>query len=239
MLGFWIEFAIFVLIFTFVGNALTTLVYRIPNGIPCSGLAKKPTCGGCNIRLTQADIFPFYRYIFVSKFCKCGKYSIPWQYFGLEIASAICAGFIYILWCESPIFLGKTIFCQVLLMMICIYSINRRIYDNALWIMAFCGLFFLMYEKSFDIFSHIGILISGFIFLQIVNKKLHQMPNQDFRFALILLACCNFYQLICLVIIFLLLFIFNKFYNMALYVINIIATIIFIILEVFVCKFII
>lgn len=187
---FYLGLFLFAVIGAFLGNAMTTLVYRIPRAIPISGFAQKPKCGGCDMLLRAVDFIPLFRYIFVSKNCRCGKYIIPKTYFLIELYSAIGCAFAYFLWHDSALLLHKVLLVPALLMLEAIYSERGRIYDNALWVLSIVAMFYIFEGHNVDILQKLSLVGISFILLFLVSK-IWGIQSRDFRCLFILLTMCD------------------------------------------------
>lgn len=197
-----------------LGNVTTAMIFRIPRDLCMSGSQRKPTCGGCEINIPFPDYLPLYRYLFVSKTCRCGKYKIPPIYTIVELSNMMIGMLIFILWHSNIDFMiTKAIISSFTIMNIAIYIQNKKTYPNALWILLSSGIFSLLYNNhNFDPINHcIGVYISTAALL-LLSRKL-KIAQLDFRFSLILLSIVNAKMIILLLPIFLLSFIFSYKYN--------------------------
>ncbi len=229
----YVFFAFFALI---IGNAMTTFVYRIPRNIPMTAVKRKPSCGGCDLVLKAKDFLPLYRYVFISKFCQCGKYKIPKIYPIMEITILVILSIVYFLYNENQdLMLKKILISVAVLINIFIYSETKKAYENSLWILAFIGTVYVLFLNQDVNFTQIGInLISGLAFFRIFDKKTEKIPILDSRFALILLTISDIFCFFAIFPIFILSFIFlqNK-----TYVANIINGIWFLFVHIFLSKY--
>jgi len=234
------QYCFFIYLFTFLGNAMTTIIYRLPRNIPISGFIKKPTCGGCNIRLTQMDIFPLYKYFFVSKFCKCGKYPIPKIYPIFEITNIVLSSIIYILWLNNDKFITQAFLMTTTLTILAIYYENKQIYANALWLLCTTGIANLLYKNpNFDILNHfLLIYLAGAIMFYVKKILKSYIDTFDFRFVLILLSISDYKTFILTLPIFILSFIFFHRLSKPVYIANVINGFVFLFIEFVLMKYV-
>jgi hypothetical protein len=183
-------FLVYFLIGSFIGNAATSFIFRIPRELPLCGFNLKPICGGmCGLELKFKDFVPIYRYFFISKFCKCGKYSIPSIYPVAEVTSGLAIAFIGLKFHDNEYdLLRYVVLFFGFLVNACIYKIHKRLFQNSVWIFAFCMLVFVALNRSdmelIDIFCKLFLCGS---FLNCITKK-NPIDPLLFRFFIISIA---------------------------------------------------
>lgn len=233
---FWIGYFVFTFLSLLLLNTMTSLLYRIPRNVPISAIFQKPRCGGCPMMLKLSDFFPLYRFIFVSRLCRCAKYKIPNIYHFIELFGAVLCSFIYFLWYDSDLLIAKLFLSVILFTCVIMYFEYKEIYDNMLWILLCTGLFYLFYNRECDVIQNVLYVYFGYILMHICEKKFGINDYKDTRFALILFFVSSSFEILLNLPVFIVSFaIFRK--KEKKYLANIINGCFFIINNIFISKY--
>ena len=157
--------------------------YRIPRGEQPFG--REPYCGDCNHKLTTADLFPIFSYLFSAGKCRYCSAKLPSSYFWLELFYTLYGGLCYIAYGFGDMFIILA-FSGMLLQISFMMAADDDHLSNLLsTLILSSGIIFqlLLLEMLLDALLGVffgligGILLSILIRRKMPTKDIHELPK--------------------------------------------------------------